>query len=157
MLRRRALLNHRLVASGLDTAVTSLGREGEKIVYVLGAAYPDRSHPQIWIERETFHPLRLIVPGDGSGNGKADLEFRFNCWQQFAQLWYPLEIEVRRNGVIVRRIEVSSVRVAPDFEDGFFDPDRIRADYGARENPKGTNVIRDLKRTLDNFSQMINP
>jgi len=55
----------RLTETGIDLNTVSLGRFRDRIAYVIGARYPDESVPQIWIEKDTFRPIRYIVRGQG--------------------------------------------------------------------------------------------
>jgi hypothetical protein len=62
------LLQHRsqglirlLEAYGIDTAVSSLGKYEKKPAYVIGVKYPNENQSQLWIDKESFLPMRWIL------------------------------------------------------------------------------------------------
>lgn len=87
---------------GIDTKVVALGRFNDSVAYVIGGRRGDRDIAQLWIEKDTFLPMRVVVPR----NGKL-LEQR---WAEFGSSstgdWYPRLIETYVSG---RRVEHSEV------------------------------------------------
>ena len=61
--RSREVLSERLLDLGIDISVSSLGKFEGQPAFVVGAEYPDETSPQVWIDIETFQPLRMIIPG----------------------------------------------------------------------------------------------
>ena len=59
--RTRPRLMRTLNQLGVETAISSLGRLEEKVVFVLGARYPDESASQMAVDKATFLPLRLLL------------------------------------------------------------------------------------------------
>jgi hypothetical protein len=69
--RTRPRLIRTLNQMGVETAISSLGRLEERVVFVLGARYPDESVSQLAIDKETFLPARLLlVDGDAEDGGR---------------------------------------------------------------------------------------
>ncbi|MFP4477711.1 MAG: hypothetical protein ACLFOY_19285 [Desulfatibacillaceae bacterium] len=62
-----------LADAGVDTSVSSLGRWDDRVVFVIGAQYPDESVPQLWVDREMRVPVRYIVRGYSEGRVKRGL------------------------------------------------------------------------------------
>jgi hypothetical protein len=63
--RSRILLQKRLDMLGVDGSISSLGRFRGKIAYIVGAQYPDESASQVWLNKDTFRPIRWIMNGSG--------------------------------------------------------------------------------------------
>ncbi|MBW1896641.1 MAG: hypothetical protein JRI47_06250, partial [Deltaproteobacteria bacterium] len=67
--RKKSIVLKHLSDLHVDLNTVSLGRFKDKIAYVIGAKYPDDSVPQIWIEKDTFRPIRYVVGGPRYNNG----------------------------------------------------------------------------------------
>lgn len=152
----RLLLQERLSRRGIDTMVTSLGRFDGVPVYILGAQYPDMTTAQIWIDKETFWPLRLLIPMTDSGGGVSILEFRYLLWQKQEKLWYPMRIECYENEQLVREMVVEDMIVDPSTSDEEFDIDLLTARYGEKtfteENPQAPEQS-DIQKALEDFKK----
>jgi hypothetical protein len=153
----RILLTDRLSRRGIDTMISSLGRfEGEP-VYVLGAQYPDKTMAQIWIEKETFRPLRLLIPMTGTEGSVEMLEFRYLLWQENGKVWYPLRIECYENERLIRMMVVSDMEVDPLIDDEDFDIGFLRAQYGEEayieEDLLAPEEEDDIQKALDDFKK----
>ncbi len=70
---------------------TSLGRMGSEVVWMLGPAKKAAFQPQVWIEKETFLPLRLITHAD-----EGRMDFRFQNYKFTREFPFPRVIEVRQ-------------------------------------------------------------
>lgn len=55
-----------LSSSGIDTKVVSLGRNGDQIVYIIGAQPWELDKPQLWLDKVTFLPVRTRLPTDAT-------------------------------------------------------------------------------------------
>lgn len=151
----RQLLEARLSALGVDLTVSSLGRINGRFAFVLGARYPDESVPQVWIEKETFRPVRWIVNGRSSENGPGMLEIRYLGWQQVEKIWYPMFIEYYLNDVLVREIHVESIRAVPNLPADLFDIRRIRETLlSAGAPPAAPQPVGEVQQTIDDFKKM---
>lgn len=152
----RVLLQERLSRRGIDVMVTSLGRFDGVPVYVLGAQYPDMTTVQIWIDKETFWPLRLLIPITDSGGGVSTLEFRYLLWQKHKKLWYPMRIECYENEQLVREMVVEDMIVDPSTSDEEFDVSLLTARYGKEtfmEEDGQAPVESDIQKALDDFKK----
>jgi len=47
-----------LESYGIDTNISSLGKFEKRVAYVIGVQYPDEDHSQLWVDKETFLPMR---------------------------------------------------------------------------------------------------
>ncbi len=108
----RHALHKALLIHGVDVGVTSLGKMEDNIVYVIGAAYPDDSVSQLWVDKERLLPLRWInVFPAAQGTAEPErLEFVYRNWQKVDGVWYPMEIEMLHQRKPVRRMRATKVQ-----------------------------------------------
>ena len=153
----RLLLQERLLRRGIDTMVSSLGRFEGVPVYVLGAQYPDMTAAQVWIERKTLRPLRLLIPMTDGEGGVSILEFRYLLWQKNGKLWYPMRIECYEGEQLIRAMIVEDMAVNPVFADGVFDIDRLKTLYReesfVEEDLQAPDVQSDIQKALEDFKK----
>lgn len=159
--RKRIPLTMRLAETGVDVDLTSLGRFEEQIVYIIGAQYPDESRPQLWVDKETFRPVRWIVGGRQVEMSAVELEFRYSLWRRFGELWYPMQIQLWQKGALVRTMAAGSVIPNTAVEAALFDIERMQMLYGlpAAEFPKPTDAtgIDDVDKTIEEFTKLLPP
>ena len=94
------VLRQAAIASGTDVAAgaTSLGRMGDRIVYVVGASVRDLTRPQLWLYKDTAAPARLLGPGG--------LDLRFlEYGNPAAADFFPRVIELWEGGQLTARFE----------------------------------------------------
>ena len=148
----RKSLGDRLSALGVDIGTTSLGRFQEKVVYVLGAQYPDFPPPQLWIERRDFRPVRWLLKRERAGEDVGRKEIRYLNWQRIQGTWYPLEVEFYEKERLVRKIRVDRVKINPSIPENLFDVGRLRAMYPAAvTEPVAPEGIGDVPKTIETF------
>ena len=151
------MLQKRLSLLGVDLSVSSLGRFQGKIAYVLGAEYPDESVPQVWVEKETFMPLRWIVTVK-TENEKDDLEIRYEQWAKKGNLRYPGRIVFYQNDLLLREIDVNQIQVDPRFSEKLFDIKHLRSTHSEAtvfEPGKGDEVEdNEIKKTIEEFKKI---
>lgn len=129
--KARILTQDRLAALGVNVYVSSLGRLQDKIFFILGAQYPDESISQVWIDRDNFRPVRLLIFDRNPLNSENFIDIRYKQWQKNGDLWYPRQIRFFRQDILVREIRVDRVRVLSGLPAGLFN-------------------IRQLKKSLSN-------
>ena len=154
-LDRKALADH-LAYLGINVGKSSYGRWKEKIAYVIGAQYPDESKPQLWIDKESFLPIRWLFQVDHPDVGLDRVEFRYKDWQQTAGSWYPGEIEIFHGQGLSRRIKVHALEIDPLFDDALFNIDHLRAVYeepqpGATQPETQNDIDQQIKEFRDIF------
>lgn len=154
----RETLNRRLTQLGLDVTITSLGRFEKKIAYVLGVQYPDESKSQLWVDRETFRPIRWLLVRGGDVEAHELLEFRYSNWQQVEGAWYPMIVEMYERGQLVRKIVADHIRINPVLPKELFDVVRIRSQHQTRAEKSfdrdGREDMQDLDKTIEDFRKM---
>ena len=157
-LLQKTLYNHRI-----DVGITSLGRLGDKVVFVIGARYPDESVSQVWVDQEQFVPLRWL---NVQQNGEADLEerwdFLYSHWQKVDGGHYPFKIETFHNQQLIRRIEVTKVDSDAVIDGELFNITRLRSVHERQVVPQdgeGTppSDIGEVQRTIEEFKKKFEP
>jgi len=156
------LLLERLSQMNVDPDIVSLGRYKDRIAYVIGAKYPDESVPQIWIEKNTFRPIRYVVRGGGSKDaGLEEIEYA-DYTSLGRDRWYPARILFFRNGRLGRMYVLKTFKVNQDLDDQLFDIAHLKKVYQpiASTQPAPTvtptsemdeveKTIRDFRKTFE--------
>jgi len=129
LFRNWKLLEERLSLLGVDTSISSLGRFKDRICYIVGAKYPDETLPQVWVDKETFLPVRYLLVEQSVPNIDSIIEFRYLNWMETDKTWYPMRVEAYVNEKPVRTIEVKHIETNPVFEKNLFDIPQLRSVY----------------------------
>jgi hypothetical protein len=157
LFRSRETLSDRLVNLGIDVTVSSLGKFDDRIALVIGAEYPDETVSQIWVDKETFQPQRLIIPSAGDERNGI-LEVRYSDWQPIGKTWYPLQIEFIQDGTTVRTIAVSHYQINPKFSEDIFDIGRLMSEYRQSEQVPGEagnqQGLSEVQKTIEDFKKI---
>ncbi len=154
--QEREALGRCLEDLGVDMTVSSLGRYDDDVAYVIGAVYPDPSASQLWVNKENFLPLRLIVNGS-SQQGR--LEARYKNWQQQYGFWYPRRIEIYQKGKLRRVVCAESLEKKRSFKADFFDIKALenaypRAVAEEERQPEDSYSADDVEKTIDEFRKL---
>ncbi|HOX43595.1 MAG TPA: hypothetical protein PK668_08355 [Myxococcota bacterium] len=105
-----------LAALKVDTKVSTLSRFNARIAWVVGAKEWERDRPQLWLDKDSYLPLRLMVRDGGS---IVDLVWR--GWGSRATGdWFPASLEVHRDGKPVELCEAASVESRLEMPDELF-------------------------------------
>jgi hypothetical protein len=119
--RTRPRLIRTLNQMGVETAISSLGRLEERVVFVLGARYPDESVSQLAIDKETFLPARLLLVDGNAEDGGRRLEIVYENWQKVQSGWFPFQVQFYVNGRLAREIRVADLRINPSIPSSLMD------------------------------------
>ena len=154
----RVALVDRLLQLGVDVTISSLGRFEEKIAFVIGAQYPDESVPQVWIDQETFLPLRWIIHGVDPAGESDTLEIRYLIWWKTGKIRYPSRIEFYQDGHLVRVNQAINLEENPTFPEELFDIDYLKTAFpraplqpivpGEPEEPS------EVEKTIEEFRRI---
>lgn len=155
--RSRDTLEARLLTLGIDVSVSSLGKYEDRIALVIGAEFPDNSVPQIWIDKETFQPLRMIIPTTIDSRAGM-LEIRYTDWQKIEKTWYPMQIEFIQDSIPVRVVEVQHYQINPAFSAELFDISRLMTEYRQSDQMpeySGKNEsLSEVEKTIEDFKRI---
>ncbi len=153
--RSRELLKARLTALGVDMSVVAFGRFQDKIAFVIGAEKADDPVPQVWIDKDSFLPMRWLMKADGSDAQKMGMEIRYSDWRQIDRAWYPMQIVFYQDEKPVREIRVETLRMNLSFPKDLFDIERFKATYvSAVPEAKDGSVsgeINEIEKSINEF------
>jgi hypothetical protein len=158
--RSKEVLSERLSNLGIDISVSSLGRFNGRLALVVGAEFPDQTVPQVWIDKDTFQPLGILVFGAESpySNRTGFLEIRYSNWQQIGKIRYPMQTEFIQDGETVRVIEVDDYQINPSFSKDVFDIARLRLKYreraGTPERAGESEGLSEVQKTIEEFKKI---
>jgi outer membrane lipoprotein-sorting protein len=127
--RSRELLGARLSALGVDLSVVAFGRFQDKIAFVIGAEKPDDPVSQVWVDKDSFLPVRWLMKADGSDAQKMDMEIRYSEWRKIDNAWYPMQIAFYQDEKPVREIKAEELRMNLTFPKDLFDIERLKTKY----------------------------
>ena len=152
--RSRVLLANELTQNGIDVSISSLGRFEDKIAFVVGDLYPAVTKSQVWIEKDTFRPIRMILKGLPAHPDIGAFEFRYRNWRQFDGIDYPTAIEFFQDELLVRSLRVESVTVDPAFSQDLFDIDAMQSRYVPAETEETpADALDEVRRTIEEFKR----
>ena len=152
--RSRTLLQNRLILLGIDIGLSSVGRFQNKIAYIIGAEYPDETRSQVWIDKDSFRPIRWLLIKSGPTYNGTVMEFRYGMWQQIDSLPYPMQIQIFQDGFLIREIIADSLTVNPSFEAALFDIEYLKTQYEADLSEEiKTDDIEEVQKTIQEFKK----
>jgi hypothetical protein len=156
--RSREELVERLFQLGVDVSISSLGRFEEKIAFVIGAEYPDESVSQVWIDKDSFLPLRWIIKGVNPAGESDTIEFRYLIWWKTGKIRYPSRIEFYQDGNLVRVNQAINFEENATFSEELFDIDYLKTVFprspaqpivpGEPEDPS------EVEKTIEEFRRI---
>lgn len=154
----RPLLEKKLQSLGIDYVTSSLGRFENRVSFVVGAIYPDVSKSQIWIDKETFRPIRLLLTGGNDPDPGTHFEIRYLDWIETADIRYPRQIAFYQSNRLTRVIEVKKIQTDPIFPAGTFNISALKAEFapaGQPVSPSGkTDEMNEVKKTIEEFKKI---
>jgi len=136
---RQALADH-LRMMGIDVTVSSLGRLEDRYCYVVGANFPDEDAAQLWVAKDTFHPLRLILPPASMSSGEGPVEIRYQNWTFTEGVAYPMHVVMWQNHQMMQEIRVDRLQVNPVFTNDLFDITVLRQEWSQPDVPGDDGV-----------------
>ncbi|MBI5529210.1 MAG: hypothetical protein HY897_23035 [Deltaproteobacteria bacterium] len=94
---------------GVETETTSLARFFGRIAIVIGAPARDRTSPQIWIDKDSYQALRLMLPRKGAGKSEM-LDIRLTDYQHSPMpTKLPRVVEIALGQTILFKLEADKV------------------------------------------------
>jgi hypothetical protein len=151
----REELVERLLQLGVNVSISSLGRFEGKIAFVIGAEYPDESVSQIWIDQDTFLPLRWIIKGVDPAGESDTMEIRYLVWWKIGKLRYPSRIEFYQDGNLVRVIQAINFEENATFSEELFDIDYLKTVFPQAPVqpivPGDTEEPSEVEKTIEEF------
>lgn len=157
--RSRKLLERNLEEAGIDISLTCLGRFEEKVAIVLGAEKTSDKVSQVWIDKETFRPIRWLVQGVGNDPLQTTMEIRYADWRRVNRAWYPMQVGIYKDEVLVQKISVAEIRVNPAFPKDMLDVEQLEIKYlQSTMDKSATSVdgeLNEIEKTINEFRKRI--
>jgi len=147
--RTQPQLMRTLNQMGVETAISSLGRVAETVVYVLGARYPDESVTQLAVNKETFFPLRLLLVDGEPGIENRRLEIFFYNWQKVQSGWFPFQIVFFLDGRLVREIRVANMRLNPSIPADVMDLEALTASVALKPVDPAAQEVENVQPKVE--------
>ncbi|MDY6903865.1 MAG: hypothetical protein SWH61_04190 [Thermodesulfobacteriota bacterium] len=166
-------LSNRLTDMGINTTISSLGRTSDnQVAYVIGARFPDASVSQLWVDKTTFLPIRLLLISSqnmGSAapaantklqNPVESIDIHYENWARQNGIRYPMRIVIFENSRLVRVICAAGVERKDSFPDNFFDIRTLKTRYPVAEALEGTEATAlpgdtdDVHQTIEDFKKL---
>ena len=121
------LLLSDLGTAGIDTTTTGLTRMGERVAVIIGATEQQQDKSQLWIDKERFVPLRILLV-EGTKDSPRLREVRYLNYPGIGgkHRWFPRTIEIRENGRLVQASEVKSISGKKRIDRALFDLEALR-------------------------------
>ena len=152
-------LGKRLAAAGIDTALTCLGRFEGRTAVVLGSEKPNEPVSQVWVDKETFQPMRWVLVDGTENTPGVTTEIRYDEWRRVSNTWYPMHVAIYKDGGIMREIKVASMRVNPSFPKGMLDAEGMKMKYfqsmPERADTSVEGELSEIEKTIDEFRKRI--
>ncbi len=154
----RQLLEKKLTSFGINFSISSLGRFENRISFILGSEYPDESKSQIWIEKETFRPVRLLLTDTEDPDQQTHFEIRYLQWIEAEDIRYPRRIEFYQSNSLIRAIDVQKIQTDPHFPAHIFDISALKTAFPSVQHPQSasgeTDEMSEVKKTIEEFKKM---
>ena len=158
--RTRWRLMRTLNRMGVETAICTLGRVDETVVFVLGARYPDESVCQLAIDKTTFLPVRLLLVDEKIDSTGNRLEIVYREWEKLQSGWFPMQVQFFRGDRLVREIRVVSLRLNPSIPSETMDPEALKASVAAStpETPheQKQQAVEAVQKGVQDFQKKFN-
>jgi hypothetical protein len=158
LFRSRERLADSLLRMGVDVSISSLGRFEDRIAFVIGAYYPDESVNQLWVDKDTLLPLRLILSGLGVAQNPDKVDIRYLIWWKIGETRYPSRIEFYQDGSLVRLSQAQNFEENPTFSEELFDIDYLQTVYPrATVQPieaEATGEPSEVQKTIEDFKRI---
>lgn len=114
-----ALLFGTVKAAGIDVRIVTLARWQDKQAFIIGARVWEPDKPQLWLDKESYLPLRLLLIDKGE---KELVETRYvEFGSAVAGNHLPRVIETYRAGKLVRRAEITQLKVNEELPETLFE------------------------------------
>ncbi|MGD9250299.1 MAG: hypothetical protein PVG19_03710 [Desulfobacterales bacterium] len=127
MINSREALGTFLGQLGVDLDQTRLDRFAEHYCVVVGARDPLANTPQLWVQKDSFLPLRLTLPPSLLNPQEGALEVRYLDWGQIEGAVYPMLIQIYRKHQLFREMRVENLRADLPLDPLLFDAAALRA------------------------------
>jgi len=156
--RSREALAERLLQLGVDVSISSLGRFEDKTAFVLGAYYPNDTVNQLWVDKDTLLPLRLILRTVYGADNSDKVEIRYLIWWKIGESQYPSKIEFYQDDNLVRVSQAKNFEENLIFPEELFDIEQLNIDYPQAPlqpiTPVEAEEPSEVQKTIEDFKRI---
>jgi hypothetical protein len=111
----------------IEPGTVSLARFNSRIAYVIGAGGKDRDRNQLWIDKDSFQPVRVMFRGDYQGKkGMWDVQLREFGSRETGDA-FPRVIERLFDGKLISHSEVDKLQTSAKLPDASFQLPGVKA------------------------------
>lgn len=114
-----ARILERVIQLGVDPNVVSLGRHETGVAYIIGGQSWETDKPQLWIDKATFMPVRLLWHAEGSATDSAAAMQQLRLLQWSAGM--PRAMAWYKDGILTQSAEVTQVSLNQNLPETLFD------------------------------------
>ena len=132
---------------GVDVQVSSLGRLDDRYCYVVGAHFPNEDVAQLWVDKDTFLPFRLLLPASALYPEAGSVEIRYRNWTSVDGTAYPMHIVMMQDHQVMEDVRVDRVHVNPVLGGEVFDMAALRWQW-SRPLPAAEDGINPVPAAL---------
>jgi hypothetical protein len=109
----------------------------------------------VWIEKDTFLPLRWIMKPGATGSDADSIDVRYLNWRPVENVWYPMQVEFYVNETLQRRIDVVDVAINESFSNHLFDIEYLKSIYPmAVPDQAPYEEIEEVQETIEEFRKI---
>lgn len=95
---------------GVNVEVVSYARFDGRVAYLIGSKPWETDKPQVWIEKDTYLPMRVVTFQKQSDGSVQKIDLRYLGWgSPVGGAWYPQTVEVWKADKLVRRSSTQNV------------------------------------------------
>jgi hypothetical protein len=124
---------------GVDVQVSSLGRLEDHYCYVVGARFPNEDVAQLWVDKDTFLPFRLLLPSSALQPEAGPVEIRYRNWTFVEGAAYPMHVVLMQDHQVMEEARVDRVQVNPVLNSDVFDTAFLRQQWSRPTTPTETH------------------
>lgn len=143
-----------LALAGVDVNTVTFQRYEDTICYVVGQpGKKDEPFSGLWIEKDTFFPLKYVVEKDNWL-----VECVYSNWQKISRTWYPLEVSILLDNEVFATITVSDVRLKSGLSSSLFDIAQAERIYPEQQDAQfldqDSKDMEELKKRIEALKKL---
>jgi len=141
-----------LTRIGVDLDTVALGRFREKIAFIIGSELSDESVPQVWVDKESFYPIRFVFGGE---DGSPVREVEYAEYREVAKgKRYPARILFYEDGDLVRMQVLESFEINAQISDDLFDMAYLKRMHEPVTPPPPSSELDEVKKSIQDFRKV---
>ena len=135
--------------AGIDTEKVSFQRYEDTICYVIGSLEKAIPHSSLWIEKESFLPVKYVVEKNG-----LKVEFLYLNWQRYSKTWYPMQVSIFLDHQLFATVDVQRFDLKSGLSPSLFAIDHIEQSY-PKNNPDPADSLDENSKQVDELGKRL--